>query len=151
NLATSDPAFRSVLGAADLVLADGIGMDLYGRLAGRRFPYDFNGTDAFPRLFGELSAEKVPLRVFLYGAKPGRAGAAARRIESSFATVRVVGVVDGYGDESRVVELVNAARPQLVLVAKGNPLQESWIHRHAPSLDAGVAAGVGALFDFLSG
>src|SRR5439155_10617153 len=54
-------------------------------------------------------------------------------------------------DDAAAVAAVNAARPDLLLVALSNPLQERWLARHTPALDVKVAMGVGALFDFMSG
>jgi exopolysaccharide biosynthesis WecB/TagA/CpsF family protein len=60
-------------------------------------------------------------------------------------------VVDGYVDPYTVAERVRAARPDVLLVALGNPLQECWIDANLAQLDARVAIGVGALFDYLAG
>jgi exopolysaccharide biosynthesis WecB/TagA/CpsF family protein len=149
NLAWNDAAFRAVLGRADLVLNDGVGLELYGRLAGQPFVENLNGTDLLPRLLGD-GDEKAPLRVFLYGGVPGRAERAAEAIEARFSGARVVGTLHGYTEED-AVEAINAASPDVLLVAKGNPLQETWIDDNRDRLDVGVACGVGALLDFLGG
>jgi exopolysaccharide biosynthesis WecB/TagA/CpsF family protein len=152
NLAWEEPAYRSILLRADLILNDGIGLDLAVRLEGTPFFYNFNGTDLFPRVLAELGQPERPLKVFLYGAVPGRAETVAGVIASRYPNVEVVGVRDGYAkDDAETVALINAASPDLLLVAKGNPLQERWLDTHGPALRVGVAAGVGALFDFMSG
>jgi exopolysaccharide biosynthesis WecB/TagA/CpsF family protein len=127
------------------------------RLEGAPFFYNFNGTDLFPRVMAELAparagAQPRKLRTFLYGAVPGRAEIVAGVIASRYPNVEVVGVRDGYAkDDAETVARINAASPDLLLVAKGNPLQERWLDTHGPALRVGVAAGVGALFDFMSG
>ena len=150
NLATTDADFRGVLGRADLVLNDGIGLAIYARMAGTTFHENFNGTDLLPRLFAEASARRAPLRVFLYGAKPGRAEKAAAAIRSRYDTVEIVGILDGYQREG-VVEAIAASNADVLLVGMGNPLQEKWIDAHRADLHVGVAFGIGALIDFLSG
>lgn len=149
NLAWTEASFRQVLNDGDLVLNDGIGLELYGRLCGTEFQENFNGTDFFPRMFAEAS-EECPLRVFLYGALPGRAELAKAKIEARFPGVKVVGTLNGFRRES-VIEAINEACPDVLLVGMGNPLQERWIHDNKHLLDVGVVAGVGALIDFLSG
>lgn len=153
NVACASPAAREAIRAATLVLNDGVGLDLYARLrTGAPFPYNFAGTDLVPRLLEECARRGLPLRVFLYGARPGRAEEAARRIERTYAPVTVVGVLDGHetsGEEAR--RAIDAARPDLLLVGLGNPRQEAWLAANAPGLRARVAIGVGALFDFMSG
>ena len=150
NLATTDSEFRGVLDRADLVLNDGIGLAIYARMAGTTFHENFNGTDLLPRLFAEASARKTPLRVFLYGAKPGRAEKAAAAIRAKYDTVEIVGILDGYQREG-VVEAIAASNADVLLVGMGNPLQEKWIDAHRSELGVGIAFGIGALIDFLSG
>lgn len=153
NLSCENFEFAKTLNSFSMVLNDGAGLELYGKLSGKHFPYNFNGTDLLPTIFQHRSELQRELRVFLFGAKPGVAAEAARNIESRFSAVRVVGVRDGYSalsDESLLAE-INATNPQLVLVALGNPLQEKWIERNSKHLNAGVVAGIGALLDFLSG
>ena len=149
NLAWTDAAFRGVLARADVVLNDGVGLDLYARLVGARFERNFNGTDLVPALLAHASPED-PLRVFLFGGVPGRAEEAARVLEARFPGVVVVGLRDGYAHDG-AVEAINAASPDVLLVGMGNPVQETWVESVRHVLDVGVAVGVGALIDFLSG
>jgi exopolysaccharide biosynthesis WecB/TagA/CpsF family protein len=154
NLAWADTAFHSVLRRASLVLNDGVGLSLAARAKGERFAHNFNGTDLFPAVFRHRTELGLPLRVFLYGARPGRAVEEhARVIAAAYPEVVVVGTLDGHAPraEEEIVAAVNAARPDLLLVALGNPLQEVWIDRALPRLEVGVVSGVGALLDFLSG
>lgn len=149
NLAWNDPTFRGVLERADVVLNDGVGLDLYARLVGARFEHNFNGTDLVPALFAHASASD-PLRVFLFGGVAGRAEEAGRVLEARFPGIEVVGVRDGYAHEG-ALEAINAASPDVLLVGMGNPIQEKWVDGVRHVLDVGVAMGVGALIDFLSG
>jgi N-acetylglucosaminyldiphosphoundecaprenol N-acetyl-beta-D-mannosaminyltransferase len=53
--------------------------------------------------------------------------------------------------QQRVLEPIQAVRPDLVLVAFGAPKQELFIHRHANALRPAVLLGVGASLDFVAG
>lgn len=152
NLAVTDPEFRDVLSRADLVLNDGVGLAIYARLARTTFQENFNGTDLLPRIFAEASARKQPLKVFLFGAKKGRAEKAAENILARYDTIEIVGTLDGYQREG-VAEAISKASPDLLLVGMGNPLQEKWIDAQVreKKLEVGVVFGIGALIDFLSG
>ena len=151
NLASGDGRFRAALDRA-LVLPDGIGLDLAGRaLHGTPFPANLNGTDFVPLLF-----DRTPraLRIALLGARPERVGLAAAAIEARWPRHEVVVAIDGFrpsGEEERTVGEIAAARPDLLLVALGNPTQELWLDRNLARTGARVGIGVGALFDFLSG
>lgn len=134
------------------IVNDGIGMDLGALLVhGRKFASNLNGTDLLPYLF-QRSAR--PLRLFLLGGKPGVAQAAARTLQREHGQ-HVVGTCDGYGEMRAagpaLVDRINAAQADVLLVAFGNPLQEEWILKHQRALQVPLKFGVGALLDFLSG
>lgn len=150
NLAAHEPELRDQL-AGFLILPDGIGVDLGSlMLHGAAFPANLNGTDFTPAL---LAAEARALRVALVGGKPGVAERAAAKLAQDYPRHRFEAVSHGFftqAEEVGVLARLAAARPDLVLVAFGNPLQERWIAQKLTPLHGTVAAGVGALFDFLA-
>jgi beta-1,4-glucosyltransferase len=131
-----------------LIVNDGIGMDMAAQLThSERFIENLNGTDFVPQL---IRSSPTPLRIFLYGGKPESVAKAAKAVAAMGQTV--VGSIDGYQqDQQKVRRAIEAAKADVVLVAMGNPLQESWILDNANVLSARLFIGVGALFDFLSG
>lgn len=135
-----------------LVLNDGVGVNLCARLLdGRSFTDNLNGTDFTPALLAETPRS---LRIFLLGAKPGVADEAAARIAADHPRHTVVGTRHGYFSDAEIPAVlaeINAAKPDLVMVALGNPRQELFVARHGASLDAPVIVMVGALLDFLAG
>ncbi|HYS04825.1 MAG TPA: WecB/TagA/CpsF family glycosyltransferase [Candidatus Dormibacteraeota bacterium] len=152
NLAWRDRAFREVLNGADLLLNDGTGVNLAGRLAGKRFPDNLVGTDLVPQLCERAVSQGVG--VFLLGGKEGVADSAAERLRLLIPGLRIQGSHHGYFSESetdRVVEQINRSGAGILLVAFGNPLQELWIHRHSPQLRCDLSIGVGGLFHYLAG
>lgn len=148
NLAARDGAYRAVLQRAALVLRDGVGVELASRFAGRHLRHNFVGTDFVPALLGALAA---PVRVFLYGGRPGVAERAGRALGVRCPAVRVVGATDGFAPDPGLAARIAGRAPDVLLVALGNPLQERWIDAHAARLGGGVAVGVGALLDYLAG
>lgn len=151
NLATHDALLRRRL-ADFLVLADGVGVDIGARLLhGSAFPANLNGTDFTPAL---LAAQAQPLRVALFGGRSGVADKAAARLAREFPRHRFHVAGHGFIDESgkaAMLESLAADPPDLLLVALGNPLQEDFIAERIDARHAHVAAGIGALFDFLAG
>lgn len=133
-----------------IVFNDGLGTDIASYfLYGKRFRENLNGTDFTPDFLARLP---VNTRVFLYGARPDVVTRAAKVISSHFDVV-VCGRHDGYtpGNEDDIVDEINTAGPDIVLVALGNPQQETWIARHRRDINAPLLMGVGAMFDFISG
>jgi N-acetylglucosaminyldiphosphoundecaprenol N-acetyl-beta-D-mannosaminyltransferase len=50
-----------------------------------------------------------------------------------------------------VIDAINAAQPELLLVGMGNPRQESWIAANRGRLRVPLVMGVGGLFDYWAG
>jgi len=150
-LAFDNPHYASVLQKMTL-LNDGAGADLASLvLSGRPFADNLNGTDLVPAVLEQVG---LSLRIYLIGAREEQAQQTRAHIAKMYPHHTVVGVRNGYFEEADVPRIcadISAARPDLLLVAMGNPLQEEFIVRHRDQLNVGVAIGVGALFDFLSG
>ena len=54
-------------------------------------------------------------------------------------------------EQPEIVERINAAKPDILFVALGNPKQELWLARNAAALDVPVALGIGGSFNFVAG
>lgn len=96
------------------------------------------------------------LSLFLLGARPGIAEEAAGRLKERFPRLKITGTHHGYfskeGEESRkVVETINQAAPDILIVAFGMPAQEKWIDQYGPRLKTHIFLPAGALFDYVSG
>ena len=66
--------------------------------------------------------------------------------------LRIAGTHDGYfKDDAPVVEAINAAEPDLLLVCLGAPKQELWMHKNAAALRVGLMIGAGGSVDIYAG
>ncbi|HTN77488.1 MAG TPA: WecB/TagA/CpsF family glycosyltransferase [Pirellulaceae bacterium] len=153
----SNSALRAAYEQAGLVLADGFPVVWASRFVRRPLPETVTGSDLVPALF-DAAAEQGGVRVFLLGAAPGVALIAAARIMERWPAVTVVGTYSpplGFerddAENARIVEMVNAAEPHLLVIGFGAPKQELWIARHAAQLRVPAALCVGATIDFLAG
>jgi len=156
-IAERDARFRAAYAAADLSLADGQPIVWASRLLGAPLPEKVSGSDLVLPLMDRAAARRW--RVFLLGAGPGVADAAAERLRGKRG-VDVVGTAAPYvrvgpGDPDpegdAAVQAIRTARTDLVLVAFGAPKQELWMHRHRDTLAPAVMVGVGASLDFVAG
>jgi exopolysaccharide biosynthesis WecB/TagA/CpsF family protein len=151
NLAWNDPAIRALLGNFT-VFADGLGVDIAARLLhGHSFAANLNGTDFIPAL---LVTETRPLRIALFGAKPGVAQKAAAVLADVAPQHRITAVGNGFSSQAETEAFLSELRTNpvdILLVAMGNPHQELWIAESITGDHATLAFGVGALFDFLAG
>jgi len=152
NISWGNAEYRSVLQAAERVLPDGIGIHLGCRMLGQALRANVNGTDMFPLLCE--AAARAGLPVYLLGARPGIARAAADSMIERYPGLRIAGAREGYfepTEEAAVVEAINDSGARILLVAFGAPRQELWLRRWRDQLAPPVAMGVGGLFDFYSG
>ncbi len=152
NQAVSNQAYRDVLRHADRVVGDGIGVRLAARFGGHQMRENVNGTDLFPQLC--QAAVDAGVSLFLLGARPGVAAAAAEEMERRYPGLQIAGHHHGYltpDEEPGLIARINESGAGILLVAMGAPAQEQWIDRHRDDLRVGLALGVGGLFDFYSG
>ena len=152
-LARRDDEFRRILNQADLAIPDGVGLLLAARLFGQPLREQVRGTDLCYGLVGEAPARQW--RLFLLGAAPGVAEAAAMALRRSTPGLTIAGTFAGdgrpAGDAATVDAVRRAGRCDLLFVAYGAGKQERWIARNAQGLDVGLAIGVGGVLDFMSG
>jgi N-acetylglucosaminyldiphosphoundecaprenol N-acetyl-beta-D-mannosaminyltransferase len=152
--ARRDPTFRDTLWLSALATADGVGIVLAGRILNVPTGPRVTGND----LVEGLAALHQPTpRLFLLGAAPGVAQAAADELQARFPGVLVVGTFAGSPAGQHwpeIAERLEQAMPDTLLVAFGHPRQDLWIAEHRTQLaplGVGVAIGVGGVFDYLAG
>ena len=136
--------------AADLVLPDGVGVVYGAKILGTPLKQKLPGIDFIQALMVDMAQEGR--RVFLLGSKPGVAEQAAEKLETMFPGLVIAGTHDGYfKEDAPVVEAVNAAQPDLLLVCLGAPKQELWMQRNQSALNVGLMAGLGGSLDVFAG
>lgn len=153
NSAADDPALKSFLRQADVVYCDGAGVRLGSMILGDPLPTRLTAADWFEDLIRALGAAGV--RVFLLGGSPEVALRARSLLDQRVPGHRVVGAHHGYLQAPPVLraalEAINQARPDVLLVGMGTPLQERWIADHRAQLQAKVLFAIGAVLDFYTG
>ena len=152
NMRAVKSDYATALDRADLVLPDGIGVELAARMQGDGLMANLNGTDLLPPLL--KAAAKQGKSVFLFGARPGTADKAAKHLGSMIPGLRIAGTLDGFKDAANAqdaINTINGSGADILLVAMGVPLQELWLDRFGPDLRPDLKMAVGGLFDFWAG
>jgi N-acetylglucosaminyldiphosphoundecaprenol N-acetyl-beta-D-mannosaminyltransferase len=149
-----DPEVRYLLQDADLACADGMPLVWGARLLDVPLKGRITGADLVP-LLAERAAEQG-YSIYLLGAAPGVAAAAAALLKQRYPRLKIAGV--NSPPVGPVLEMggalladIRAARPDILLVAFGNPKQEKWIGMYKQQLSVPVMIGVGGTLDFLTG
>ncbi len=152
--ARRDLEFNQAIERADLVVADGVGVAVAGRLLSGRpgQPARMTGVDLTEWLAGAGE------HLFLVGAAPSVAARAREALVRCFPTARIAGVwTDGAprsSDDDATLGAIQGSGARAVLVAYGAPGQVTWIARNRTALAAGgvrMAIGIGGTFDYLAG
>ncbi len=149
------PDFARVIAEADLVVCDGKPLQWAASIQGSPIPARVTGMDLVIQT-AKLSVERG-YRIFLLGAAPGVAEQAAMKLDAMFPGVRIVGVYAPPEGEfsdtenAHMVSMVREARPDALFVALGAPKQDIWIAAHRDELGVPLCAGIGGVFNFLSG
>ncbi len=156
NLAHQQPWLRELMEKADVVRVDGVGLQLAGAVLGEWVPPRATWADWGWELAERCAREELSL--FFLGAAPGVADEVAARMVQRFPSLRIVGVHHGLFDHSvgspgneAVIQEINRARPDVLVVGLGMPLQERWLADNWERVDATVGLTCGGMFDYLSG
>jgi len=148
--AATEESLGQVVQAAELVIADGMGVVWAARLTRQKLPERVSGFDLLHALC--LATSERGLSVYLLGGEPGVAAAAATRLTQIYPGLRVAGVHHGYfADEESdtILATLEEARPDFLFVALG-VRGEHWIYTHKNLLPC-PAMQVGGSFDILAG
>ena len=149
-MARRDEALRGVLNNAGLVLADGTGIVLAARIFGTPLRERIPGIDFATSLLMKLSRSSGS--VFLFGAKPGVAEEAGRKLVEAYPGLVISGTADGYfTDDEPIIEYINNVSPDLLLVCLGAPKQELWMAANHERLNVRLSAGLGGSLDIFAG
>jgi N-acetylglucosaminyldiphosphoundecaprenol N-acetyl-beta-D-mannosaminyltransferase len=152
NISYRDADYSGLLQSSDMVLADGIGVKLAGRILNTNIRQNVNGTDLFPLLCAEM--EKQGHSLYLLGGKPGVAADVAAWVAGKYPALPLRGHRNGFfkpGETAEVLQGIRDSGAEILLVALGAPRQDKWIREHLQETGARLSMGVGGLFDFYSG
>jgi N-acetylglucosaminyldiphosphoundecaprenol N-acetyl-beta-D-mannosaminyltransferase len=150
-----DGELRRIHNRAGLVTPDGMPLVWLSRLQGFHHVERVYGPDLMLALC-ERSAAKG-YRHFFYGGAEGVPEQLASVLQKRFPGLQVAGTFSPpfrsltADEDDRIVQMINAAAPDIVWVGLSTPKQERWMAGHRERLTAPVLIGVGAAFDFLTG
>ena len=149
------PELAVVNESAAFVVADGAPLVWASRRTSVPLPERVAGSDLIYDLCERAAARR--LSIYLLGGAEGVAQAAADRLQSLYPGLVVVGTGSPtheqlHGPEvSQIIEAVRQAKPDILVLAMGQPRGEIWLHRYREELGVPVCAQFGATFDFVAG
>jgi len=148
----SDPELQLIINRSGMATPDGMPLVWLSHLHG------FQRTERVygPDLMLAVCAHSIErgYRHYFYGGVEGVAEKLSQNLSARFPGLQIAGFYSppfrppGAIEESRTIDRINAAKPDIVWVGLGTPKQDYWVAKHRSVLDASVIIAVGAAFDF---
>ena len=154
-LCSENPRLAAFTQHCKLVLCDGMPILWRSKLNKQRLPERVAGADLIYAL-AERSAARG-YRIFLMGGAEGIAQEAADKLHEQFPRLNIAGVecppfrkltVD---EHDQLCQRIRNAKPDILLVAFGQPKGEFWIEENYQALGVPLCIQLGASFDFIVG
>ncbi len=147
--AAKNPEFLNILNEAELVIPDGIGVQLGLKILGHNVRR-IAGIEFSRKILEKYAREGKP--VALIGAKPHIIEKAAENLKKEIEGLKIVYLRDGYfSNENEVLEELKQSQAEAVLVALGSPKQEEFNYKGKKLMPNTLFIGVGGSFDVWSG
>lgn len=157
QMCVEHPDKRELINSADLVIPDGAGVVLAGKILNKKLP---KGKVAGVELLEGIirNSGKNGRRIFLLGSKPDAgngksvAETAKEKLTEKYPDALIVGTRDGYfKDDAAVIEEINASDADFLAVCLGVPKQEEWMNAHLDEIKVGLMGGFGGSLDVFAG
>ena len=146
----TNPELKAAVDCAALTIPDGIGIIHAANILKTPMKERVPGIDVTASLLECMAHDGKS--VFLLGAKPGIAEKAAENMKRDYPGLIICGTQDGYfKDDEPVIEMINEAAPDFLLVCLGAPKQELWMKKYADRLNVGFMGGLGGTLDVFAG
>ena len=143
-------AAKVAVNEADLVLPDGIGVIKGAAMLGTPLKEKTPGIEFAGHLMERMAEEGLSL--YLLGAKPGVAEAAAKNLAERYPGLVIAGTHDGYfKEDAPVAEAIRQSGADVAFVCLGAPKQELWMRKNGPATGARLLCGLGGSLDVFAG
>ncbi len=154
-LCVKNPQLAAFTKKAALTLCDGMPVLWRSKLNSVKLQERVAGADLIYRLTERCAIKKR--RVYFYGGSDGIAERTAKRLKELYPKLVVAGVqcppfrACSSEEVKCQIARIKQAKPDLLLVALGQPKGEYWIEDHLEELGVPLAIQLGASFDFVAG
>jgi len=156
-----NPILLQSLREAHLTTADGMPIVWMSRLLGHAIPERVTGADLVPLLARKAGDKEKSL--FFLGGQEVIATEAVQRLKRQYPRLKIAGIACPWIEDiesnpskvtpqdAEIVEVINAANPDILLISFGNPKQELWFRRVRKILQVPVTLGIGGTLAFITG
>jgi len=161
NYKVRHPELMAILRQADVITPDGMPLIWFSQLLGKPLQQRVTGADLVPQI--AVEAARLKKSIFFLGGDGDVARRAATTLQNHNPELLVAGfsspfvhiegeyLADEFKRDDEVVEMINFTKPDILLIAFGNPKQEIWYWRNRHRLKVPVSIGIGGTFNFVTG
>jgi len=157
QVAQNDEDFKNALENADLITPDGVGIVLASRILHGNIKERITGSDIFWGLSESLNEIQIG-RYFFLGSTEDVLTLMKKKMALEFPGIEVVGTYSppfksdfSDDDNMKMIDEINAAKPDILWVGMTAPKQEKWIYKNKEKLNVKFIGAIGAVFDFYAG
>ena len=149
DYASKHPDFANILKEAELVIPDGVGVQLGLKILGHNVKR-IAGIEFARKIVEKNAADGKTIA--LIGAKPHVIEKAVENLKKEISGINIVYYHDGYfKDDTEILNQLQLKKPHLVLTALGAPKQEEFNYKAKKLLPESLFVGVGGSFDVWAG
>lgn len=155
GITTKDAFFRESLINSDYLVLDGVYFALAPMLLQGKNIVRNQGPDVFYHFMKRCNDQKG--RVFFLGSKEEVLRKIVEKCAVDYPSLSVGTYSPPFKpefsdeDNDKMIEAVNAFKPDLLMVGMTCPKQEKWAYQHIDKLDSGLICCIGAVFDWYAG
>jgi len=153
-IAYDNPAFRTVLNAADLITPDGMPLVWTLRLNGHKNQTRVYGPTLMEKILPKAAEKEIP--VGLLGSTPRVIEKLQKKFLHKYPHIKIAYALSppfrafSIEENENMVQEIIRSGARILFVGLGCPKQELWMHVNKGKINA-VMVGVGAAFDFIAG
>ena len=157
QVAIEDEYFKNALMNADLITPDGVGVVLASKILHGKINDRVTGSDIFSGL-SKLLNRMQKGRYFFLGSTEKVLTKISEKMSNEFPGIEIVGIYSppfkpkfSDDDNNKMIDLINATKPDVLWVGMTAPKQEKWIYENKDKLNVKFIGAIGAVFDFYAG
>jgi len=152
-VAQKDVPYRTALDNAHQVVADGVGVTLFSKLARLPILHRITGTDYFFSLLTDLN-NRGKGRIYFFGSSHKVLSRIVKKFNSQFPNLELCGMCSppfrewSETENDKMIDDIKNAKPDVLWVGMTAPKQEKWVEANKHKLNVPVIGSIGAVFDF---
>tara|TARA_B100000989_G_scaffold200473_1_gene151544 strand:- start:7175 stop:7897 length:723 start_codon:yes stop_codon:yes gene_type:complete len=154
-IAKADKEFDEALKSSDLLLPDGVGIKIAGRILNKIEMRKISGFDLHEFLLKKANIDSK--RVFYLGSNKKTLKLISDRISNDYVDIKCgfysppFKKIFSQSENRKILKKLNDFKPNLLFIGMTAPKQEKWAHKFKESIDAEIICSVGAVFNFFAG